>query len=271
MSEKLINHIQELVPELIAAVIIFIGGHIIMRVTLSIMKRTMNLKHVDITVHKFLMSVTRAVIMILTIIICLSVLKVPMASIIAAISAAGLAIGLALQNSLSNIAGGFIILFTKPLKYGDYVKIGSDEGTVEAISILYTVLKTVDGKVIFIPNGNVSKSSIVNMTKDDKRLLVHKFQISYSDDYHKAKEIIKGVLINEKYVLDKPEAPVVCMSAHNESSVEILVKVWIPSEKYLFAKSDLLEKVTDAFNVNGITIPFKQIDLHIPKDIKLHK
>lgn len=271
MSEKLIAHIQELVPELIAAVIIFIGGHIIMRVTLSIMKRTMNLKHVDITVHKFLMSVTRAVIMILTVIICLSVLKVPMASIIAAISAAGLAIGLALQNSLSNIAGGFIILFTKPLKYGDYVKIGSDEGHVEAISILYTVLKTIDGKVIFIPNGNVSKSSIVNMTNENRRLLVQKYQISYSDDFHKAKDIIRGVLINEKYVLDKPDAPVVCMSAHNDSSIEILVKVWLPAEKYLSAKSELMEKITDAFNVNGITIPFTQIDLHIPEEVKLHK
>ncbi len=122
------------------------------------------------TIHKFLTSVVHTVLLIIIIVMALSALQVPMSSIVATIGAAGLAIGLALQNSLSNVAGGLIILFSKPFKCGDYVKIGDSEGTVDAISILYTTLKTLE-KMIFIPNGVVSQSTITNITADYKRRL----------------------------------------------------------------------------------------------------
>ena len=235
------------------------------------MLKTLHLNKTDVTIHKFVMSMTRVVMFLLTVIICLSILKVPMASIIAAISAAGLAIGLALKDSLANVAGGFILLFNKPLKYGDYVKIGSDEGIVEGISILYTVLHTLDNKVVFIPNGNVAKTSIVNMSKEGCRFMIQYYQISYADDYHKAVKVIQGVLANVDYINTELGAPRVAGNAHNSSSFEIIVKYWVPVDKYLFAKSDILEQVTDAFRVNGITIPYNQLDLHVPEEIKLIK
>ena len=262
--KAMLNKLEELGPLFVLAVIAFIIGHILTRIVMRIMDRASSLNRVDITVHKFIMSVVRVIMLSLTIIICLSIMKVPMASIIAAISAAGLAVCLALRNSLSNIAGGFVILFTKPLKAGDYVQIGTDEGVVEEISIFYTTLRSFDGKLVYIPNGNVSSKSIINLTNEGRRMLIHRIQISYSDDFNKACSIVKGVLLNEDYTLHEPKEPVVCMGGHRDSSIEILVKVWVPLDRYLFATSDILEKVKTAFDVNGITIPFQQIDLHYP-------
>ena len=262
--KAMLDKLEELGPLFVLAIIVFIIGNLLTKFVMRIMSKASSLERVDSTVHSFIMSVVRVLMLGLTIIICLSIVKVPMASIIAAISAAGLAVGLALRSSLSNIAGGFMILFTKPMKVGDYVQIGSDEGVVEEISIFYTKLRSFDGREIHIPNGNVSTKSIINMTDEGRRLLIHRIQISYSDDFGKACSIVKGVLLNEDYTLHEPKEPVVCMGGHRDSSIEILVKVWVPLDRYLFATSDILEKVKTAFDVNGITIPFQQIDLHYP-------
>ncbi len=261
--------IKEFLPELIAALIVFFVGRFLIKLLLKAVVRAMEKRDTDKTVRKFIHSTCRVVMLIFLTVICLSIIGVPMTSIIAALSAAGIAIGLALKDSLSNVAGGFIILFTKPLKYGDYVKINNEEGVVEGITILYTILRTLDKKVVYIPNGIAVKSSIVNMSKDSCRYMIQCYQISYDDDYHKAIQIIKGVLMNLDYVMKEPDAPRVAGNAHNTNSFEIIVKYWVPVDKYLFAKSDLLEQITDAFRVNGISIPVNQVDLHVPREIKI--
>ncbi len=261
------DKIKEFLPELIAAVVVFIVGRFLIKLLLKAIDKALEKKNSDKTVRRFIQSSCRVIMLIFLTVICLSIIGVPMTSIIAALSAAGLAIGLALKDSLSNVAGGFIILFTKPLKYGDYVKINNEEGIVEGITILYTILRTFDKKVVYIPNGVAIKSSIVNMSKDKCRYMIQCFQISYEDDFHKAIQIIKGVLMNLDYVVKEPDAPRVAGNAHNTNSFEIIVKYWVPVDKYLFAKSDLLEQITDAFRVNGITIPVNQVDLNVPKGI----
>ena len=261
------DKLKEFLPELIAAVVVFIVGRFLIKLLLKAIDKALEKKNSDKTVRRFIQSSCRVIMLIFLTVICLSIIGVPMTSIIAALSAAGLAIGLALKDSLSNVAGGFIILFTKPLKYGDYVKINNEEGIVEGITILYTILRTFDKKVVYIPNGVAIKSSIVNMSKDKCRYMIQCFQISYEDDFHKAIQIIKGVLMNLDYVMKEPDAPRVAGNAHNMSSFEIIVKYWVPVDKYLFAKSDLLEQITDAFRVNGITIPVNQVDLNVPKGI----
>lgn len=263
------DKLKEFLPELIAAVVVFIVGRFLIKLLLKAIDKALEKKNSDKTVRRFIQSSCRVIMLIFLTVICLSIIGVPMTSIIAALSAAGLAIGLALKDSLSNVAGGFIILFTKPLKYGDYVKINNEEGIVEGITILYTILRTFDKKVVYIPNGIAIKSNIVNMSKDKCRYMIQCFQISYEDDFHKAIQIIKGVLMNLDYVVKEPDAPRVAGNAHNTNSFEIIVKYWVPVDKYLFAKSDLLEQITDAFRVNGITIPVNQVDLHVPKQISV--
>ena len=184
LSDRFLNWLEKFTPHLIAAAVIFLLGILLDKLVLKVMHKGLSMRRTDVTIHKFLTSVVHTVLLIIIIVMALSALQVPMSSIVATIGAAGLAIGLALQNSLSNVAGGFIILFSKPFKCGDYVKIGDSEGTVDAISILYTTLKTLENKMIFIPNGVVSQSTITNITADDKRRLELKFSISYNDDHN---------------------------------------------------------------------------------------
>ena len=263
MIEKILNWREAILPTLIAAAVLLAAGMIFTKVTLKLMTKGLEKSRIEPTVHGFLKSLVKVILYCFVFIIVLSTLNVPMSSIIAAVGAAGLAIGLALQNSLSNIAGGFIILFTKPFKKGDYVEIGSDCGTVEEISILYTKLLTPDNKAVHIPNGNITTETITNFTEENVRRLDLYFSIGYDDDYRKAIKIIEDVISTNPLALSKPEPPLVRMSAHDSSSIQITARIWVKSENYWNLNFDMLENVKDEFDKNKISIPFNQLDVHI--------
>ena len=263
MIAKFLDWLELILPSIIAAVIIFIVGFIVTKITLKIMKRGLAKSRIDATAHGFLLSLTKSVLYMFIIIICLSALKVPMSSIVAAVGAAGLAIGLALQNSLSNLAGGFIILFSKPFSKGDFVDIGDDSGTVEGISILYTTLITSDNKTIHIPNGLITSQSITNYTQQHLRRLDLNFTISYNADYKQAIEIVRELALKNPSTLLKPEEPVVRMSGHLDSSIQLVAKIWVSSDNYWSLNYDMLEQVKDAFDKNGIEIPYNQLEVSL--------
>lgn len=263
MAEKFIAWLDDFAPHLIAAVLIFLLGILLTKVVIRLMLKALNLRHTDVTIHKFLTSVVHTILMIIVVVMTLSALQVPMSSIIATIGAAGLAIGLALQNSLSNVAGGFIILFAKPFKCGDYIKIGDNEGFVDAISILYTTMKTVENKIIFIPNGVVSQSTIINITSDDKRRLELKFSISYDDDHNKAMEILRQMIADEPRTMNEPDPPLVAIHEHGASAIVLIMRVWVPTTDYWDIRYKFLRESKERFDANGITIPFDQLDVHI--------
>ena len=266
MLERILNWAEKLMPTLIAAVIILIAGTIFTKITLKIMTKGLKNSKVEPTAQGFLISLAKTILYLFVFIIFLSALNVPMTSIIAAISAAGLAIGLALQNSLSNIAGGFIILFSKPFKKGDFVEIGSDIGTVDEISILYTRLLTADNKAVHIPNGNITSTSVTNYSEEELRRLEMNFTIDYNDDYKKAIGLITEYIDNHPLALDTPEKPLVRMFSHDASAVNIVSRVWVKNENYFKLKFDMLEGIKDSFDKNGITIPYNQLDVRISKD-----
>lgn len=263
MAEKIISWLDDFAPHLIAAVLIFLLGILLTKVVIRLMLKALNLRHTDVTIHKFLTSVVHTILMIIVVVMTLSALQVPMSSIIATIGAAGLAIGLALQNSLSNVAGGFIILFAKPFKCGDYIKIGDNEGFVDAISILYTTMKTVENKIIFIPNGVVSQSTIINITSDDKRRLELKFSISYDDDHNKAMEILRQMIADEPRTMNEPDPPLVAIHEHGASAIVLIMRVWVPTADYWDIRYKFLRESKERFDAGGITIPFDQLDVHI--------
>lgn len=266
MLERFLIRIEDMIPCLISAAIILIGGYFFTKLTLKIMAKGLTLKHVNTTIHKFLMSVVRVTFTVLIVVMALSALKIPTSSIVAAIGTAGLAIGLALQDSLSNVAGGFIILFSQPFKCGDYVKIGSDEGTVDMISILYTRLLTVDNKAVMIPNGTVSKSTVTNLTAEQNRHLELKFSIGYGDDHRRAMDIIREVVNSDKRTLHQPDEPLIAMCEQGASAIIILLRVWVPTDQYWDMRYKFIQEVKEKFDENGISIPYNQLDVHVVKE-----
>ena len=262
MIDKFLLQLEKLLPNLIAAAIILFGGYIAQHITLRLMGKALKLKHVDATIHKFLMSMVKVVITVIVVVSALSAVKVPMSSILAAIGTAGVAIGLALKDSLSNVAGGFVILFAKPFRCGDYIKVGDNEGTVDIISMLYTKLNTVDNKSVYIPNSTIIQSQVVNYTSEKLRRIEMRFSIPYHEDHNRVMDIIAGVIKADSRTLDAPAPPLVVMGEHGKSAVVILTRTWIHTEDYWGFYWDMLKKVKEAFDENDIAIPYEQLDVH---------
>ena len=183
-------------------------------------------------------------------------------AITALIASLGVGVGLAINGTLSNLAGGILILITRPFKDDDYIDACGYSGTVEDIRICHTKLRTTDNKVIYLPNGKLSTSEIVNYSEKDLRRVDLTFSISYSDDFEKAKKVIEEVWNQNELILKDP-APSVRVSAQSASSIDLTAKVWCKNEDYWTVNFDMLEQVKTAFDQNGIQIPFNQLDVHI--------
>ncbi len=258
------QYFADLLPSLITAVIVLVIGILISRLIAHLTAKAMKKSNINIAAKNFLVSLVKILLYVVVIIMSLSLLNVPMSSIITIFGAAGLAVSLALQNCLSNLCGGFIILFSKPFTAGDTIELDGTVGKVETISVLYTKIKTFDGKTVFVPNGKISDAKIINYTESPTRRIDLVFDISYSANYDKARLIILDILKNNPSVLDEP-APVVRMSMHRESSIAVDALVWVKNEDYNHVKYGLTEAVKSAFDREGIEIPFSQLDVHIKK------
>ena len=256
------RYFRKAVPLLIFAAIIIIIGLLLSKLIIRLIGRGLKGSKIDNAAKHFLLSVIKIFLYMIVIIMALSVLNVPMSSVIAVFGAAGLAVSLALQNCLTNLCGGFIILFSKPFAAGDIIEFDGVIGRVDTISILYTKVFTYDGKTVFIPNGKISDAKIINFTESPSRRIELNFGISYSSDFKKAREAILKVLANDTLLLKNPE-PIVRMSAHSESSINIDVLVWVPNDDYFTARYNIIEGVKTEFDRNGIEIPFNQMDVHI--------
>lgn len=257
-----IDYFREILPLLIIAVIVLVMGIILSRVISKLISKTMKKSNMDNAARNFLVSVIRIVLYAVVVIMALSVLKVPMSSIITILGAAGLAASLALQNCLTNLCGGFIILFSKPFSAGDTVELDGTVGKVEAIGILYTKLSTFDGKIILIPNGNVTSARLINYTETPTRRVDLTFDISYDADFNLARSLILTAAMENGLILSNP-APVVRMAAHKESSIAIDVQVWVKNDDYSEVRYTLNETVKRIFDRSGIEIPYNQLDVRI--------
>lgn len=264
LLEKALDHFGRALPTLIMAFAILIVGVIIVRLLSRFIKRSLNKTNIDSAAKNFLLSLIRITLYTIIIIMALTALNVPMSSIITVFGAAGLAISLALQSCLSNLAGGFIILFSKPFSAGDTIELDGSVGNVKTISILYTKIETFDGKIVSIPNGKVSEAKIINYTESPNRRVDLQFDISYDADFRTARKLITDIITSDKLILNDPE-PIVRMSAHNESSVSIDVRVWTANDNYSTVRYGLIESVKESFDKNGIEIPFNQLDLNIKR------
>ncbi len=247
----------------LAAVVFIIGGRII-AIIRKVAKKAMVRKDMDLGVQQFLDSFIKASCYVLLIFLILTMFGVTTASIVAVLGSAGIAIGLALQGSLSNFAGGVLILILKPFKVGDYIiESGSGkEGTVKEISIFYTKLTTVDNQTVILPNGALSDTSIVNVTAQPNRRLILTIPIAYDADLKKAKELLLYEVENDPDRVASEEC-IVYVSELADSSVNLQARLWIPTEKYWDVKWRLTEKMKYVYDENNIEIPYQKIDVNI--------
>lgn len=225
-------------------------------------KKVAENKKIDKTIYKTVSYVVKVGLKVLVVIALIGYVGIDTSAITALIASLGVGVGLAINGTLSNFAGGVLILITRPFKDDDYIQACGYEGTVEDIRICHTRLRTTDNKVVYLPNGKLSTSEVVNFSEKDLRRVDLKFSISYSDDFEKAKAIIADVCAQNELILKDPE-PSIRVSAQSASSIDISAKVWCKNADYWTVNFDMLENVKKAFDENGITIPFNQLDVHV--------
>lgn len=252
-------------PNLVKAILVLVAGLWAVSLFTGFFKKILNKSNVDPSLAGFLKGIVSILLKVLVYITALGMLGVEMTSFIAILGAAGLAVGLALQGSLSNFAGGVLILFFKPFKVGDFIERGSESGTVEQIDILHTKLNTPNNQIIVIPNGQLSNSAITNYSAKETRRAVFSVGISYDDDIKKAREVMLEVINKDERTLKDPE-PVVVLTGLGDSSLNLSVRAWSSTSDYWDYFFSNLEAIKEALDANDIEMPYPQRDVHLIKE-----
>lgn len=264
--EEIMNYLVELATsaglKLLAAIVLVIVGLKGIKWLRKWIRTSEKLNKIDNSLRSFMISFSSVVLYIVLFITVAVILGIPTTSFITMLASCGVAVGLALQGSLSNFAGGIMILLFKPFKVGDYIDAAGESGTVTEISVVYTELLTVDNKRIIIPNGTITNSVIENYSAENIRRVDFTFNTAYDSDIDKVKRIITEILESHPKALKNPEC-FVRLSAHNESALTYTARVWCKTDDYWDVNFDVIESVKKAFDENGIQIPYNQLDVHI--------
>lgn len=258
----LIERILEFTPRIISAFLIFIIGWYTIKFLKRLAQKYLEKKETDPTLVKFLLELVVALLKIILFISVVSKLGVETSTFVAILGAAGLAIGLALQGSLSNFAGGVLIIFLKPFKVGDFIEAQGQMGSVKEILIFNTILLTPDNQTIYIPNGILSNGTIINYTKAGIRRADLTIGISYDSNMNLAKKIALEVMKNHQLVLQEPE-PIVWIKDMADSSINLTIRPWANISDFWQVRSDVLQQIKESFDENNIKIPFPQRDVYI--------
>lgn len=235
------------------------------KVLMALARRAISRTSLDKSAHRFLLSALRGVLLLVVLCVLLGYLGIPTASLVAVLGVAGLALSLALQGILANLAGGLMLLGSKPFTAGDYVEAGGVSGTVVEIGLVYTKLSTVDNKIIFVPNGEISAKTIVNYTSADKRQIELKFSASYDALQKTVKECIARVVGEHPKTLPTPE-PLIRVCRYGDSSIEYILRVWCATEDYWPVYYDLMEQVKEAFDGAGVEMTYNHLNVHLRKE-----
>ena len=248
---------------LLALICLVIGLRLVKWI-MKVVRKSFGKSKLDPTVASFLGSIISILLYILVFITVISIMGIQVTSFVTLLGTAGVAIGLAVQGSLSNFAGGVLILILKPFVIGDYIKEDThgNEGTVISIDIFYTRIRTFDGKVVVIPNGTLSNTSLTNLTKQEKRRIDLVVPVEYDADLGNVKKVLQDVVTSEPMVLQ--EEPIdIALDEFGDSALTVLVHVWVPTDAYWKTKWNLMERIKLAFDAEKICIPFNQLDVHL--------
>lgn len=250
--------------KLFLAILVLVLGLNLAKYITKWIKNSKGMQKADPSVRSFLSNAILIALDAMVVISAALILGIPATSFIALLGTAGVAIGLALQGAFSNFAGGIMILVFRPFKVGDYIDSAGLSGTVNDISIFYTVLCTVDNKHITIPNGTLMNSSITNFSVEDTRRIDIDFSVAYDSDIEKVKTLILDKANEHELVLKDP-SPFARLTSQGQNALVFTLRVWCNKADFWNIKFDLLENIKKAFDENGIVIPYQQIDVHLDK------
>jgi len=259
---KLTEIAVEYGPKLLGAIAVLVIGGWVIRMLMRGTGKMFDRSKIDESLKPFLTSLLRTLLRALLIISVLGMVGVEMTSFIAILAAAGLAIGMALSGTLQNFAGGVMILLFKPFKVGDYIEAQGHAGSVKEIQIFNTILKTPDAKIIIIPNGGLANGSMINYSAEEKRRVDWTFGIGYGDKIETARKVLRDLMDADERVLKDPEV-FIAVSELGDNSVNFAVRAWVKASDYWPLFFDMNERVYNAFNKEGLNIPFPQMDVHL--------
>lgn len=252
--------------KLIGAIIVLLIGLWVIKIISDRVFKLMDKSNVDAALRSFIKSILTVVLKIVLIISVLSMIGVEMTTFIAILTAASLAVGLAFRGSLSNFAGGMMILFFKPFKLGDYITAMGQAGTVTEIQIFNTYILTSDNKTVIIPNEHLSNGILVNNSTQELRRVDWVFGIGYGDNYDTAKDMVLGFLKADKRILNSPAEPFIALHDLGDSTVNLVVRAWVKSSDYWGVYFGINENYYKNAEKNNINMPFPQMDVHFDKN-----
>ncbi len=275
MGEQAINELttlQQMLPKALeigwslvwALAVLFIGLKV-MGMLRRVLRKALDRSSVDIGVAQFLDALVKIVSYVVLALIVMSHFGIQTASFITLLGTAGVAVGLSLKESLSNIAGGIVILLTKPFSVGNYIQANGHEGTVTEITLFGTILHTADNRNVVMPNGALANSNIVNYSANDTRRVDMSVGVAYGTDLKKAREIVESILDADEKVLKDP-AYIVAVDSLDDSAITILVRPWVKAEDYWDVKWRTMELLNNRLTEAGIEIPFPQMSVHLQRD-----
>ena len=260
--DKLIEFATSFGAKLIGALLVLIIGRIVVKWAIKIIKKSKPMQKAEPTVARFFINVLSVVLNVILVISIIGILGVPMASVITVLATAGVAIGAALQGSLSNLAGGIMILIFRPFRLDEYIEVGSFGGTVKDIGIFYTTLHTGDNRSVTIPNGTVMSTEIINYSVNATRRVDLTFSVAYGTDVARVRQVLLEEADKHELALKDP-APFCRLSKQSDSSLDFVLRVWTKKEDYWTVNFDLLEAINNRFEAEGISVPFNTIDVNI--------
>ncbi|MDR1357238.1 MAG: mechanosensitive ion channel [Tannerellaceae bacterium] len=258
--EDLIHQGTSLGFTIIKATVIFLVGRLIINLLKRLLGRLLEKRNVELSVRSFLMSAVNVLLVILLMVSIIGALGIETTSFAALLASAGVAIGMALSGNLSNFAGGLIILLFKPFKINDYITAQGTEGTVKEIQIFHTILNTSDNKLVYIPNGSLSSGVVTNYNVELRRV-EWVFCVDYGTDYEKVKAVTEASLSADARILPDP-APFIALNALADSSVNVIVRVWVKTPDYWDVYYDTNKAIYETYNAEGINFPFPQLTVH---------
>lgn len=248
--------------KLVAAIVVYILGRWVIKLIKKGLSKTMSYRKADASLNTFLMSLVSVLLTFFLILAIVGILGINTSSLVALLASAGLAIGMALSGTLQNFAGGVMIMLFRPFKVGDFISAQGFEGKVNEIQIFNTHLLSVDNKEIILPNGALSTNAMTVFSKQDMRRVDWVFSIAYGDDYDKAKSVLKRLCQEDERILKEPGVMIELIKLNN-SSVDITVRAWVKTPDYWLVFFAMNEKVYKTFAVEGLNIPFPQMDVHL--------
>lgn len=268
MGEQIKNAIVQYSGKIVGAIVIFIVGWYICKFLCKIIDKALQKSKIEDTATGFISNVCKYSLRIILLIIVITHLGVNMTSIVALITSAALAIGMALQGSLSNIAGGLVLLLNKPFAVDDYISDGTNSGTVMSIHLMYTTLLTENGEMISMPNGNLAAATIINYSKAGRRRLVMTFSLLYDQSFQQARKVLMEIAQGNPLVLKDP-APEVHINNLTENAVEMIMYMWTSTADYWTVYYQLREAVKEAFEQKKVLVPKQKIEINLSKEISL--